>query len=125
MTITDLNHVAIHVRDLEASCRFYGELLGLTPKPRPSFDFGGAWFALGPTRELHLLCGLELEVSSHHRGAHFAFEVPDIAAAEAELRERGAEIARGPQQRPDGAMQIFLLDPDGYWVELADLSLVR
>tara|TARA_R110002096_G_scaffold316010_10_gene510374 strand:+ start:28429 stop:28806 length:378 start_codon:yes stop_codon:yes gene_type:complete len=125
MTITDLNHVAIHVKDLEASQRFYGELLELEPKKRPDFDFEGAWYKLGPTRELHLLCGLDVEVISHHRGAHFAFEVPDIEAARDELVQKGAEIALGPQRRPDGAWQIFLIDPDGYWVELSDLSQVR
>lgn len=125
MEITDLNHVAIHVADLEASKRFYGEVLGLKPKARPAFDFEGAWFELGPTRELHLLAGGEVKVISHHRGAHFAFEVPDIQAAEEELRGKGEKIVLGPQTRPDGAVQIFLLDPDGYWVELCDLSDVR
>ena len=122
MTITDLNHVAVHVKDLEASKRFYGEVLELKPKKRPDFDFDGAWFQLGATRELHLLCGREDDVLSHHRGAHFAFEVPDIQEARQQLLAKGVEIARGPQKRPDGAWQIFLLDPDGYWVELSDVS---
>lgn len=125
MQITDLNHVAIHVADLEASKRFYGEVLGLPPKKRPAFDFDGAWYQLGPTRELHLLAGREADAVSHHRGAHFAFEVPSIEDAMAELKQKGAEIVLGPQARPDGAVQIFLLDPDGYWVELCDLSGLR
>ena len=124
MQITDLNHVAVLVRDLDASIRFYRDVLGLEHKRRPDFDFDGAWFQLGPVRELHLIAGRDSEVVSHHRGAHFAFEIPNMAAAEAELREKGVEIARGPQTRPDGAVQIFLLDPDGYWVELCDVSAV-
>jgi lactoylglutathione lyase len=122
MTITDLNHVAVHVRDLEASKRFYGEVLELKPKKRPDFDFEGAWYQLGPTRALHLLAGREADVVSHPRGAHFAFEVPDIQEARQQLLAKGVEIDRGPQERPDGAWQIFLLDPDGYWVELSDVS---
>ncbi len=121
MTILDLNHAAIHVKDLEASKRFYGELLGLKPKKRPDFDFDGAWFEIGPMRELHLIAGREQDVVSDHRGAHFALEVPDIQAAKAELLEKGAEIGRGPQERPDGAWQIFVVDPDGYWVELCQV----
>ena len=124
MQISDLNHVAVHVSDLEASLRFYRDILGLPLKSRPDFDFEGAWLQLGPTRELHLIAGREVDVVSDHRGAHFAFEVPDMEAARRELLEMGAEIVRGPQTRPDGAVQIFLHDPDGYWVELCDLSAV-
>ena len=122
MEITDLNHVALHVKDLEASKTFYGDVLGLPPKKRPDFDFDGAWFQLGPMRELHLLVGREQEVVSHHRGTHFALEVTSRDEAVAHLASKNIEIARGPQQRPDGAWQIFILDPDGYWVELCDLS---
>lgn len=124
MEITDLNHIAIHVKDVAASRRFYGDLLGLKPKKRPDFDFDGAWFQLGPVRELHILEGREIDVVSHHRGAHFAFEVPDIQVAKAELEAAGVKIERGPQTRPDGAQQIFVLDPDGYWVEFSDISNV-
>ncbi len=125
MNITGFNHVAIHVADLEASRRFYGEVLGLPTKARPAFDFDGAWFGIGGDRELHLLVGRAEPVVSHHRGAHVAFEVPSIEEAQADLRAKGVSIERGPQQRPDGAMQIFVLDPDGYWVELCDLSAVN
>lgn len=100
-------------------------MLELKPKKRPDFDFEGAWFQLGPTRELHLLAGREREVVSHGRGAHFAFEVPDIEEARQQLLAKGIEIAQGPQRRPDGAWQIFLLDPDGYWIELSDISALQ
>ena len=35
MDIIDLNHVAIHVKDLDTSVDFYGEKLGLPPMTRP------------------------------------------------------------------------------------------
>ena len=43
MKTQDLNHIALHVEDLEASMEFYGEKLGFEPIPRPDFDFPGAW----------------------------------------------------------------------------------
>ena len=56
MNVTQLNHTAIPVADLERSRRFYQQVLGLRPIPRPPFDFPGAWFALGDGPELHLIC---------------------------------------------------------------------
>ncbi len=45
-----LNHVALHVADVELSCRFYCEVLQLEQIVRPAFDFPGAGFAWGLTR---------------------------------------------------------------------------
>src|SRR5690606_16687628 len=39
MQINQLNHVAIHVHDLDRSIRFYRDVLRLPPLDRPAFDF--------------------------------------------------------------------------------------
>jgi hypothetical protein len=43
--------------------------------------------------------------------------VDDIAAWEKHLQQTGADF-RPRRQRPDGAWQIFLRDPDGHFIEL-------
>ena len=122
MDILDLNHVALHVADIDASCHFYGELLELPTKERPAFNFPGAWYALGPVRELHLIHGREKPVNSASRGNHFALEVASLAEAEAFLRSKGVEI-QGPQTRPDGVLQLYVFDPDGYSIEFTELCI--
>jgi catechol 2,3-dioxygenase-like lactoylglutathione lyase family enzyme len=114
--IQELNHVALHVRDLEASIRFYGEVLELPRLPRPAFDFPGAWFAFG-NQELHLIYD-ETLLPAARRHHHFALKVEDVFAAKAELERKGITEFRGPAPRPDGPMQLFFTDPDGYLIEL-------
>jgi len=116
LSVLELNHVALYVRDLEASVHFYGEVLGLPPMARPAFDFAGAWFALG-TQELHLIEDTQNQDKERH-SLHIAFLVEDAAACAGALRTRGMTDMRGPAPRPDGAIQVFLSDPDGYLLEI-------
>ncbi|MGH7214289.1 MAG: VOC family protein [Tepidisphaeraceae bacterium] len=121
--ISQLNHVALHVSDLDAAVRFYTDVLGLGPLPRPAFDFPGAWFRIAPAaagspaQELHLI-GRKPENNHPPRERHFAMLIEDDALQVAdELRGKGVNFT-GPQRRPDGALQIFLRDPDGHLIEL-------
>ena len=120
MRILDLNHVALHVSDVAASIHFYRDVLGFTPKKRPDFNFDGAWFALGESRELHLLEGRKDPVPSNQRAGHFAVEVDSVEEAATFLSEKGLPL-HGPQTRPDGALQVFVVDPDGHWVEFTEI----
>ncbi len=119
MRIKELNHVALYVKDVEASVRFYRNGLGLEPIPRPAFNFPGAWFRLGEQQELHLI-GNRTEPYELPRARHFALAVDDIQKAADFLRKQGLNF-QTPEQRPDGIWQIFLQDPDGYFVELTHL----
>ena len=117
MKIHELNHVAIHVADVARSCAFYRDVLRLESLPRPAFDFPGAWFRLGTVQELHLIGRVITTGPPVNTNDHFALRVEDILAWERHLRDVGAEF-RPKKQRPDGAWQIFLRDPDGHIIEL-------
>lgn len=117
MKALQLNHVALHVADVDASVAFYRETMKLPMMDRPNFDFPGAWFLLGDDQELHLIGDRDQPVHSHHRGGHFAMVVDCLDEWEAHLDLCGAK--RLPRKtRPDGALQTFVQDPDGHWVEL-------
>ncbi len=49
---------------------------------------------------------------------HVAFEVDDLEEAMRHLHTQGIEIVGGPRPRGDGVQQLYILDPDGYVVEL-------
>ncbi len=119
ITVKELNHVAIHVSDLDASIRFYRDILGLPILPRPAFNFGGAWFAFG-TQELHLIEDKSL-ITSSRRHHHFALLVDDTNEVETHLHEQGWTAIVSHGSRPDGAPQLFITDPDGYSIEFTSL----
>lgn len=124
--VKTLDHVTIVVKDLEHSRRFYCDVLGMQQVDRPNFSFAGRWFQAGPT-QIHLIMEhnesgpagiLKPEHLRSSRTHHFAFEVDDARAAVRRLAELNVPVVSGPQERPDGAVQVFVADPDGHVVEL-------
>ncbi len=117
MQAKQLNHVALHVADVEASSRFYASVLLLEPMPRPGFTFPGAWFRIGLDQELHLIGERTEPVISKSRGNHYALLVDDL-----DVWERHFQTLNVPylprRTRPDGAFQIYVSDPDGHAIEL-------
>lgn len=124
MEILQLNHVALHVADVPRSEHFYRTALRLPQIPRPAFSFPGAWFRFGVDQELHLIGNRTEPVHFATRGTHLALSVDSLEQWEAHLRSLGVEIT-ARRTRPDGALQTYLQDPDGYWIELTQLDTVR
>ena len=118
IAITGYNHVALAVKDMEASARFYREVIGLEPIEVPdNLKAIRSWFKIAPGQELHLLAGRSFPVTNNDpNAAHFSLTIPDADPVEAYLKTKGLPYLR--QQRFDGAWQIFISDPDGYFIEL-------
>jgi catechol 2,3-dioxygenase-like lactoylglutathione lyase family enzyme len=115
--VNELNHVAIAVADLEKSVAFYHDQLGFSVIARPAFSFPGAWLRLGLRQELHLIADegrTAGDVTS--REGHFALQVDDLGVVTQRLKAVGIAFS-GPGSRPDGAQQLFVVDPDGNVLE--------
>lgn len=120
MHVRQLNHVALHVANVEVSIAFYRDTLKLPIMDRPAFDFPGAWFRLGEDQELHLIGERATPAHSNPRGGHLALVVDSLDKWEAHLDACGARRLER-KTRPDGALQTFVQDPDGHWIELCVL----
>jgi glyoxylase I family protein len=112
--VSGIHHVSINVSDVDRALSFYVDALGLVPLPRPDFAFGGAWLATPDGRQVHLIAA---EVPPDV-GQHVAFEVDDIDAAVAALRDAGVEVSAPKAVGDTHARQAFLADPDGNRLEL-------
>ena len=126
LQVNGFDHITLIVADLEATRDFYVGLLGMEEKPRPAFDFPGAWFEIGSV-QIHAtvaseLAGLsgwgERKVRSISRGHHFAFEINSVVEAYQEIQRLNIKVGVNPKFRPDGIHQLYIYDPDGHLVEL-------
>jgi len=126
INVQNFDHVTYVVSDLAATENFYINVLGLKKTTRPAFDFKGDWYEIKNIL-LHVILanddsGLpgpgDRNVKRKSRGQHLAFNVDDFAGSLDLLEQHGISIADGPKERPDGASQVYIHDPDGHLIEL-------
>ena len=130
-----LHHVGITVKDLDASIRFYHDVLGAAT-PALARTAGAA------LRQVSLLLGdttLELleyrnppskttsPLGSNNVGAsHVAFLVDDVDAKKAELEAKGIEFNSRVNVVDEGVLGgwrwVYFSDPDGYPLELVQVA---
>lgn len=119
-------HTSITVKDLDASIRFYTEVLGLEFERRRPIPENRAEIAFVRDPE----SGARIELT-HWDGKetfdpgeqldHLAFEVRDLDAVVASARARGVRVAKEPFRLAGGSGRLaFLLDPNEVWIELIE-----
>ena len=117
MAITALNHVNIVTGDLEATRRFYSDVIGLTDGDRPSFQFPGAWLYCGDEAVIHLVGVDDQPDEGTGTIDHVAFEAKGIDDMIELLEGRGVPFhVRDVPGRE--IRQVFLHDPNGVKIEL-------
>ena len=143
-----LHHVGITVKNLDASIRFYHDVLGLQFSNEPSPWFDGP--ELGPAvgvpgaalRQVSLLLGdttlelLEYQsppsettrplVSNNIGASHVALLVDDIRATKADLEAKGISFYSDVNTVDEGVLAgwrwVYFEDPDGYPLELVEVA---
>ncbi len=120
-----LNHVAIYVVDLEKSKAYYNEVFQLDTIPEPFHDGKHAWYSIAPGVAMHVIQGAE-KPKEYYLNNHTCFSVPSVEAFIEKIKARNmvwfnSKGVKGiVTTRIDGVKQIWVNDPDGYWIEVND-----
>ena len=118
-----LDHLAIHVRNLQISAEFYQNVLGLQICPEPFQDGLHTWLHIGVHQQLHLIGGAQ-ETTGEDMQVHMAFRVGSVDQFVSRLSDLHVTYVNQKGEagqiaiRPDGVKQVYLQDPDGYWIEV-------
>ena len=117
------NHMALSVKDVNASADFYTKVLNLEPIPLPPNITNVRWISLGEGKQLHLISIFDDEIKTN-KALHLALSVSDFDAFVDSLKKMSVAYSDFPGNlnqiniRPDGIQQIYFQDPDGYWIEV-------
>ena len=124
-TKTHINHTAIFVIDIAKSGDFYSNLIGLDTVPEPFHDGKHIWYKTAEHTMLHVIQGAA-QKKEYYKNQHTCFTVPNFASFIQKLNELNwsyEDVAGNKNKittRVDGVHQIWLQDPDGYWLEMND-----
>ena len=121
--MAELGHVVFYVRDLQASMRFYTEVVGLALQ---GMIFRGRGALLSGGRTHHELLLLEVgdvggplqgrRIGLYHTGWKVGEDIADLKAAMQRVTSMGVEIEGIADHTI--TQSIYLKDPDGNEVEL-------
>lgn len=123
-------HTMIRVNNLDDSLRFYCDVLGMKLIRRrdyPAGKFTLAFVGFGDEAQ-NTVVELTYNWETHQYDlgnafGHLALGVEDIYKTCDDLRTKGAKIVREPGPMKHGGTEIaFIEDPNGYKIELIDLS---
>lgn len=115
-----LNWITLRVRDLEASLNFYHRILGLPIDRR--FESRGRQIVMLGTEgqpKIELIQGTDPAVKPEC-GVSVGFEVESLDGAIEELKGNGIPVARGPISPNPSLRFFYVLDPDGFEVQIAE-----
>jgi lactoylglutathione lyase len=127
LTVSQIAHVAIRVKDVERSLDFYINKLGFSEMMRLDKD-GKLWLVyLRITDDQYLEVFPEgegdrapnREAVAYH---HMCVGVPDIDRAIIEMAEAGIPLIRPKLKAADGNWQTWIEDPDGHRIELMQMA---
>ncbi|MGI9407512.1 MAG: VOC family protein [Hyphomicrobiaceae bacterium] len=123
MKIKSLDHLVLTVASIEKTVAFYVDVFGMTHEP---FGEGGNALKFGSQKiNLHET-GKEFEpkaMTPVPGSGDLCFLVENLATSVIELGAHDVEIIEGPVERTGACeklMSVYLRDPDGNLIELAE-----
>jgi len=115
MALLGMRHLALRVRDPQASKRFYADCFGMKVVWEPDLD--NVYLSSGPDNlALH-----RADVTGPGALDHMGFIVDtreEVDRLAARFRERGVSLAVEPRDHRDGSRSFYCLDPDGLRIQV-------
>ena len=124
------SHQALSVKDANRSIDFYTKVFGLKEITNRSAIEGIRWISLNEGKELHLISVLKEPVVIN-KAVHLALATNNIDVFVSRLTAMKIAYSDWPgtankiNARADGIKQIYLQDPDGYWIEVNNDAAVK
>lgn len=118
-----IDHFAIVVEDVDESAEFYSTILQLTETPHPDKKPGFRWFVVDGSSQIHLI-QKEFAPFEKNKSMHLCLATQHLEDVIAHLEKHKIAYSDWPGKpnavtlRTDGVEQIYLQDPDGYWIEI-------
>ncbi|GAB2698330.1 VOC family protein [Paenibacillus thermoaerophilus] len=116
-----IEHVGVMVKDIEASVKFYEEIVGLKLKGTlPNGELKLAFLGFGEQgeTEVELIQGYNDSLPIEGKVHHLAFRVDDIEAEWERIKTLPVKlIDESITTLPNGSRYFFFHGPDGEWIE--------
>ncbi len=126
MKARKLLHTRYRVNDLERTVDFYKKVLGLDEVRRHKSPRGSelVFLKAADSEELIEICNFPAggAVQVQPDLTHLAFEVESLEKFGKHLATLGIQYSDGPHLKPDGGGIAFIDAPEGYEIELIQLS---
>lgn len=117
-----IDHFSLLVKDLARSIKFYTDVFGFEVIAETSNE-KIRWLKIGGSDTIHLSEG-DTTTTSLRKDTHFALRVSDLDVFLADMQNRAIAYYDWPGninkvgERFDGYRQVYIQDPDGYWIEV-------
>ncbi|RDY62066.1 hypothetical protein DX873_06430 [Flagellimonas nanhaiensis] len=117
------DHYSLTVTKLGETGDFYQKIFGLTEIPHPDRAPGFRWFQIRGNSQLHLI-QKEVADFTRNKSVHLCVSTQNLQSFIEHLKSNNIDFYDWPgnknsiTDRSDGVKQIYIQDPEGYWVEI-------
>ncbi len=120
-----LNHLAIYVVNLEKTKAFYDDMFQFDTIPEPFHDGRHIWYSIAPGVAMHVIQGAT-QPKEYYLNNHMCISVDAVDPFVQKLKAKNMPyrdskgVLGQVTTRIDGVKQIWVNDPDGYFIEIND-----